>query len=250
MKKWVLPAVPFAILLLCFLARGLSEQSVDVFLQQKERAWVTYYEDGEPSEPILLKEEVIVLDAGHGGVDPGKVGVSGILEREINLSLVYRLAAALSGRGYQVVLTRTGEGGLYQEGSHNKKREDMANRVRIIEEANPVLTVSIHQNSYPDASVRGAQVFYYGGSEEGKQLAERIQHGIQAAAPESGKRSVKANQDYYLLTHTACPIVIVECGFLSNPAEEKLLATESYQELLVTGIVNGIEEYLSSMSGG
>lgn len=248
MKRWVLPAVPFAVLLLCFFAYRLSERSVAVFLSQKGQVWVTYYEDGEPSEPILLQEEVIVLDAGHGGMDPGKVGVSGVLEKEINLSLVYRLAAALGERGYQVVLTRTGEDGLYQEGSANKKREDMANRVRIIEEAAPALTVSIHQNSYPDASVRGAQVFYYGGSEPGKQLADCIQKGIQAAAPESGKRSIKANRDYYLLTHTTCPIVIVECGFLSSPAEEKLLTTESYQELLVAGIVNGIEEYLSSVS--
>lgn len=248
MRRWVLPAVPFAILLLCFFSYHLSKRSVAVFLRQKEQIWVTYYEDGEPSEPILMKDEVIVLDAGHGGIDPGKVGVSGVLEREINLSLVYRLAAALGERGYQVVLTRTGADGLYREGSPNKKREDMANRVRIIEEAAPALTVSIHQNSYPDASVRGAQVFYYGGSEPGKLLADCIQKGIQAAAPESGKRSIKANQDYYLLTHTTCPIVIVECGFLSNPTEEKLLTTESYQELLVTGIVDGIEAYLASAS--
>lgn len=248
MRRWVLPAVPFAILLLCFFSYHLSKRSVAVFLRQKEQIWVTYYEDGEPSEPILMKDEVIVLDAGHGGIDPGKVGVSGVLEQEINLSLVYRLAAALGERGYQVVLTRTGADGLYREGSPNKKREDMANRVRIIEEAAPALTVSIHQNSYPDASVRGAQVFYYGGSEPGKLLADCIQKGIQAAAPESGKRSIKANQDYYLLTHTTCPIVIVECGFLSNPTEEKLLTTESYQELLVTGIVDGIETYLASAS--
>lgn len=247
MKRWLPFTILFAVLFLCFLAHSLSNYSVAVFLQQKNEVWVTYYDDeGKPFPPVLLKDTVVVLDAGHGGIDPGKVGVSGVLEREINLEIVFRLAQALTGRGYTVVLTRTGKEGLYQEGSANKKREDMANRVRIIQKANAALTISIHQNSFPDASVFGAQVFYHEGSAEGRRAAECIQQGIRQAAAESGERSAKGNKTYYLLTHTDSVAVIVECGFLTNPAEEKLLTTAAYQEQIVSGIVNGVEAYFSS----
>ncbi len=250
MKKWMLPTVAFAILFFCMAVGKLSQRTVAVYNENVSRVVVTYYDDGEPGEPVILKEQVIVLDAGHGGWDPGKVGVSGTLEKDINLQIVYRLAEELEKRGYPVVLTRTGEKGLYSDGATNKKREDMANRVKCIEEAAPAITVSIHQNSYPDAGVHGAQVFYYEGSAEGKMLAASIQKAIREQVPQSGERKEKANKDYYLLTHTTCPIVIVECGFLSNSAEEKLLTTESYQESVVQGICNGIESYLSYSAEG
>lgn len=245
MKRWMLPVAVFTILFFYFAVGKLSRQTVMVYNDKIARVVVTYYENGEPGESVTLKESIIVLDAGHGGWDPGKVGVSGVLEKDINLQIVYRLSKELEHRGFIVILTRRDEAGLYSEDAKNKKREDMTNRVRCMEEANPALTISIHQNSYPDESVHGAQVFYYENSIEGKNLAGLIQKGIGQSAPDSGTRKEKANKDYYLLLHTTCPTVIVECGFLSNPTEEKLLTTESYQESIVQGICNGIEEYLT-----
>ena len=103
------------------------------------------------------KKTCIVIDAGHGGADPGKVGINGAEEKEINLAIALRLKELLESEGIEVVLTRTDDRGLYPEGADNKKVADMRKRCEIITEADPVFTVSIHQNSYPEESVKGAQ---------------------------------------------------------------------------------------------
>ena len=121
----------------------------------------------------------------------------------------------------------------------------MKRRIALIEEAAPVLTVSIHQNSYPEEYVRGAQVFYYTGSVEGKKLAEKIQARLVEKVDPENKRTVKANDSYYLLKKTASTIVIVECGFLSNPEEAEKLCTREYQEKLAWEIHIGIIQYLN-----
>ncbi len=188
---------------------------------------------------------VVVVDAGHGGVDPGKVGASGILEKDVNLAIAQKLQARLTEDGVTVVMTREEDVGLYSETATNKKREDMAARVRIISEAEPELVVSIHQNSFPDASCKGAQVFYYKDSEESKRLAELLQRKFPEVLGDGNTRQAKANSDYYLLRKTACPIVIAECGFLSSPTEEALLAAPEYQEMVADVLYQGIKQYLS-----
>lgn len=190
---------------------------------------------------------VVVLDAGHGGNDPGKIGVDGTLEKDINLSLTYQLKAFLEAADVTVVLTRESDEGLYQENDTNKKRADMNARCQKIQETCPDLTVSIHQNSYHEESVKGAQVFYYTGSEQGKRLAEIIQEEFDSVLGEANTRKAKANSSYYLLLHTSCPIVIVECGFLSNWEETARLKDEGYQEKLAWAIHLGILQYLNSM---
>lgn len=192
---------------------------------------------------------VVVLDAGHGGDDPGKVGVDGTLEKDINLSLVYKLKEFLEAADVTVVLTRESDAGLYQASDTNKKRADMNARCQLIEEIKPDVTVSIHQNSYHEEYVKGAQVFYYTGSKEGQQLAEIIQAGFDSVLGEENTRKAKANDEYYLLLHTSCPIVIVECGFLSNWEEAAKLKDESYQEKLAWAIHLGILEYLNTAAG-
>lgn len=187
---------------------------------------------------------VVVIDAGHGGADPGKVGQSGTLEKEINLSLALKLREYLERDGIQVVLTRETDDGLYSAGAQNKKREDMAARVRIISEVQPEFVVSIHQNSYPTAECKGAQMFYYKGSEESRQLAELLQTTFLEVLQDGNKRQAKENAEYYLLRKTACPIVIAECGFLSNPSEEALLKTEEYQEKVAEALYLGIKQYI------
>jgi len=188
---------------------------------------------------------VVVIDAGHGGADPGKVGQSGSLEKEINLSVALKLRELLERDGIQVVLTRETDDGLYSADAQNKKREDMAARVQRISEAQPEFVVSIHQNSYPTAECKGAQMFYYKGSEESRKLAELLQTSFLNVLQDGNKRQAKENTDYYLLRKTECPIVIAECGFLSNPSEEALLKTEEYQEKVAEALYLGIKQYIS-----
>jgi N-acetylmuramoyl-L-alanine amidase len=188
----------------------------------------------------------IVIDAGHGASDPGKVGINGALEKDINLSLAEKLSTLLENKGYRVVLTRDSDEILADASASNVKLEDMQNRVSIISDANAVLTVSIHQNSYTDSSVSGPQVFYYKESAEGKAIASYIQDSLDEVLNRTVSRGIKANDEYYLLRKTPTPTVIVECGFLSNPTEAELLCEDLYQAKLVRAIYLGICSYLES----
>lgn len=187
----------------------------------------------------------IVIDAGHGGIDPGKVGINDALEKDINLSLALKLRDKFKKDSIHIILTRDTDTGLYSEGSTNKKAEDMQNRCKIITDISPVFTVSLHQNSYPSPEVHGAQVFYFGQSQDGKKLAETIQSSLVKNVDPDNHRVAKANESYYLLKKTPTPTVIVECGFLSNPTEADLLLTDDYQNQLIDAIYLGILEYLS-----
>lgn len=193
------------------------------------------------------QKSVVALDAGHGGMDSGKVAVNNKLEKDINLKIVYFLKAALEEQGITVVLTREDEEGLYRESDSNKKLADMRKRCEIIEKSGCVLAVSIHQNSYHQASVSGPQVFYYITSEKGKQIAETLQNCLVEELKPTKSRAAKSNDNYYLLKNVSCPIVIVECGFLSNWEEAELLCTETYQKKVADTIAKGIAEYLNSL---
>lgn len=192
---------------------------------------------------------VVVIDAGHGGADPGKVGESGILEKDINLAIAGKLRTRLEEKGFRVVMTRETDDGLYSANARNKKREDMEARVRVISEAEPDFVVSIHQNSFPDASCKGAQLFYYVDSSDSRRLAEVLQKKLLEILQDGNTRQAKANGDYYLLRKTTCPVVIAECGFLSNATEEALLASDAYQEKVAEALCLGILQYSSELSG-
>lgn len=195
------------------------------------------------TQVVAEKKKVIVIDAGHGGIDPGKIGIHGEQEKEINLKIAEILKTFLELDGYEVVMTRTEDGGLYDENTSNKKVQDMKRRIEVIEEADPILVVSIHQNSYSEEYVKGGQVFYYGTSEVSKDLAETIQKQLKQLDPEN-KREAKANTSYYLLKKTSRPIVIVECGFLSNAAEADKLSDPLYEERLAFRIFMGIVQHI------
>lgn len=188
----------------------------------------------------------VVIDAGHGGFDSGKVGVDGTLEKDINLSIAKKLEELLTAADIHVILTRTEDNGLYEESSTNKKRQDMTNRASLMNQANADCIVSIHQNSYPQESIDGAQVFYYTGSEKGKTLAALIQDSLISRADPANHRVEKPNDSYYLLKNVSAPIVIVECGFLSNWAESKKLVDDTYQQKLAWAIHLGILQYLNN----
>ncbi len=199
------------------------------------------------SGPALTKEgkPCVVIDAGHGGSDPGKVGINGVLEKDLNLSIALTVKQFLEANDVEVVLTRQTDEGLYDENASNKKVQDMKRRVSMIEEAAPLVTVSIHQNSYPEEYVHGAQVFYYDTSVEGKELAGILQQRLIEDVDPSNKRQIKANDSYYLLKKTATPIVIVECGFLSNREEADKLCDPLYQERIAWSLHLGILQYLN-----
>lgn len=180
----------------------------------------------------------------HGGADPGKVGINDALEKDINLEIAKKLKSFLEAEGIKVVMTRTTDAGLYDENASNKKVQDMKRRLEIIEEANPVLVVSIHQNSYHEEYVKGAQVFYYQTSEKSREFAKILQEELKSLDTEN-HREAKGNDSYYLLKKTSKPIAIVECGFLSNRSEAEKLITPLYQEKLAWNIHMGIMKYLN-----
>lgn len=192
------------------------------------------------------KKICVVIDAGHGGADPGKVGINGALEKDINLEIAEKLKMFLEQEDIEVVLTRDSDMGLYDENATNKKVQDMKRRVEIIEASNPILTVSIHQNSYHEEYVHGAQTFYYANSEQSKILAEKIQLLLIDKIDDDNTRMAKSNDSYYLLKKTSTPIVIVECGFLSNSEEAQKLESDTYQEKMAWAIHLGILQYINS----
>ena len=237
-QQKALRAVMVCLLLIAMAAVG---RETAVYVETVNAVSILKEEQHTPDEAV----PVVVIDAGHGGDDPGKIGINGSLEKDINLNIVKKLAGYLEAEGVQVVLTRDTEEGLYDAHASNKKVQDMKRRIEKIEETDPVLTVSIHQNSYPEEYVHGAQVFFYRGSTEGEALAERIQNRLVQGLDPENHRQIKANDSYYLLKKTAVPIVIVECGFLSNREEAQKLCEESYQEKIAWQIHLGIMQYLN-----
>lgn len=193
-------------------------------------------------------ELCVVIDAGHGGEDPGKVGINGAKEKDINLEIAEKVKRYLESNGVRVEMTRESDDGLHEAGASNKKVQDMKKRIEKIEKIEPDIVVSIHQNSYPQEVIRGAQVFYYTGSGEGQELAEEIQGQLIAKVDPENKRQVKANDSYYLLKKTKVPIVIVECGFLSNRAEAEKLCDPEYQDRVAWAVQLGIMRYLNGKS--
>ena len=216
---------------------------IGAFLLAKEGATAV------SSAGAKTEKTCIVIDAGHGGRDPGKVGVNGVLEKDLNLAIALKLKKQLEKEGIKVVLTRKTDDGLYDEGANNKKVQDMRRRCAIIEKADPVFTVSIHQNSYSQESVKGIQCFYLGQSKESQELAETLQESLQKALYPESKRAAKANESYYLLKKTISPTVIVECGFLSNREEATLLMTDDYQKKIAKAVCQGILAYLKDNTG-
>lgn len=217
-----------------------------MILLARESAQLASVISNEIDKPTTDSTATIVIDAGHGGNDPGKVGVNGALEKDINLAIALKLEKLLKESGINVVMTRTEDKGLYDESDSNKKVHDMKNRLSIIEEAEPVLAVSIHQNSYPDESVNGVQVFYYSDSLKGKEAADIMQKQMIKTLKPKKEREAKENSSYYLLKKTSVPLLIIECAFMSNPTEAQLLTENAYQERVAWSIYLGIMQYINT----
>lgn len=199
---------------------------------------------GTASDSKENKIRTVVIDAGHGGIDGGAVSVLGDEEKGINLAISLKLRDKLKDRGIAVVMTRETDAGLYGESDRNKKVADMKARCSLINEVNPDLMVSVHQNNYSSEGVKGAQVFYYSHSVEGEKAAVILQNHLREQLDKNNERKAKKNDNYYILINVKCPAVIAECGFLSNYSEAQLLKSDDYQEKVAQALCDGICEYL------
>lgn len=195
---------------------------------------------------LPVSGKVIILDAGHGTPDEGAQSSNGTTEAQTNLSVTLKVQSLLEQSGATVILTRSDENAIYDLDSKTlkeKKISDIHNRVKIGNESHADIFVSIHLNKIPQEQYYGWQCFYKAGSEEGKKLAVSLQQNLGEAIQRENKREAKTINDIYIVKHVEIPLAIVECGFLSNTEEEKLLLTEEYQDKLAWGIYNGIMDY-------
>lgn len=187
---------------------------------------------------------VVVVDAGHGGFDGGALGTdTGAVEAEINLAVAKLLADELTGMGFYVIMTRSTDDAL-----GSTKDEDMRIRKEIFNLDCVDLVVSVHMNKFGDRSVSGPMVFYMNGSAEGKRLAENVVYSL-CEAVERPQRFANP-EDLFVLRVPRAPSVLVECGFLSNPEDEKKLLTEDYRQKLAKGIAEGIANYAAYVRNG
>ena len=194
----------------------------------------------------------VVLDAGHGGEDGGAVGVNGILEKDINLSVVLLVGELLEKEGIAVIYTRTEDRLLYTEEQDIKgkrKMYDLRNRLGIAEGSEGAILVSIHMNKFSSSEVKGLQVWYGKENENSRLLAENIRASVKKELDPANRRVCKsAGDNIYLLAHATCPAVLVECGFLSNPEECEKLSQDDYKKQLSFSIFCGIMEYIENQN--
>ncbi len=199
---------------------------------------------------LPITNKIIGIDPGHGGVDPGAVSKTGVLEDEINLEIALKLKRLVEQSGGIVIMTREEDKGLYTDKSttlREKKTEDLLNRKALIEEAECQLFVSIHMNSFTNTRYYGSQTFYYDGNIENEKLASIIQEELKTVLDKENSRAAAIRDDVYLIKELQIPSVLVEAGFLSNPEEERLLQTEEYQEKIAWAIYVGIMKYLNDV---
>ncbi len=192
-------------------------------------------------------QNVVVIDAGHGGEDGGAISVSGIRESKINLEISLRLNDFLNFLGINTAMIRTSDVSVYTQGDTvaQRKVSDIRNRVATVESTANALLVSIHQNHFSESKYRGAQIFY-AQTQGSADLAELLQKTIASQVDTSNHRACKKAQDIYLMNHVTCPAVLIECGFLSNYEEEQRLQDATYQKKLVAAFACCIYHYLEA----
>ena len=189
----------------------------------------------------------IVIDAGHGGMDGGAVSCTGALESQINLEITLRLRDLFHLLGYETYMIRQTDTSVHTKGETiaQKKVSDLKERVRIINETDNAILLSIHQNHFPDDKYSGAQVFY-AKSGESEALAKILQDNFIATINPGSNRKIKKASGIYLMEHIECTGVLIECGFLSNYREEAKLRTPEYQKQLCCVIISALSQFLGS----
>lgn len=210
---------------------------------QSSTSAISNTEQSKQTDTVPSRNYTVVIDPGHGGSDPGSIGYkTKVNEADLNLKLSKMLQTKLEKAGINVVMTRTDEKALIEGSGRKWKKQDMQARKEVIKKARPNMVISLHQNSYTNHSLRGAQVFYDKTSEISKQIANFIQDQFKLDLD----KSIKATSpgDYFMLKCTSAPSVLVECGFLSNAEDEQLLLSSEYQEKIIDCIYKGIVNFL------
>ena len=195
---------------------------------------------------------VIIIDAGHGGEDPGAIGTTGAYEKDLNLAIALLLGEELKAKGYTVVYTRTEDKMLYLPEENIKgmrKISDLKNRCKITAEYADCIFISIHMNSYGASKYSGLQVYYADGNNESKALAYKIQNAVRKDLQPKNDRQIKSGNSLYILENASGTAVLIECGFLSNENECKKLSQKEYQKELCFSISCAIIEYINEISG-
>lgn len=209
----------------------------------------SFYQNKDTSAVMNDTAPTVIIDAGHGGEDGGAVSADGLFEKDVNLSIALKLDKFLRECGVQTVLTRSEDILLYDKTSDyhgHKKEQDLAARRAVAEGYENAVFVSIHMNSFTQSKYSGLQVYYSQGNTESARLANIIQALTRDTLQPSNTRKTKAaDSGIYLLYHLKCPAVLVECGFLSNPEEASLLASEEYRDKLALLLCNSITQYLN-----
>lgn len=194
-----------------------------------------------------INKPTIIIDAGHGGKDGGAVSVTGSLEKDINLSIALKLESLLKLNGFDTCLTRTSDNEV-SESNNTKKHDELENRVNIFNSSANNIVVSIHQNKFTQEQYSGTQIFYSKNNSKSKMLAENIKSSVVSLIQNDNKRECKkAGSEIFILDNSIVPTVLVECGFLSNTSEAKLLDTEEYQNKLAYCIFLGIQEFENTL---
>ena len=193
----------------------------------------------------------IVVDAGHGAPDGGAVSSDGVEEAGLNLEIAEKLRDALEDEGFLVIMTREDENNIAdtdkQKSLREMKSSDLNNRVNIANNSGADIMISIHMNKFEGGSSWGWQTFYSKNSDEGKRLATLVQSSIQKNIDRVNKRVALSIEGIKIVDKTNIPVIIVECGFLSNTEDLRLLQTEEYQNKIVIGIIDGVKEFYSSL---
>ena len=228
----LLPA--YTLVLGCLLAATIGTSKVITVVSQ--------------NAPIIDRTKVII-DAGHGGVDGGATSCTGVLESQINLEIALKLDDLMHLLGYDTIMIRTTDCSVYTQGKTiaAKKVSDLKERVRIANQTENAMLISIHQNQFTDSRYSGAQVFYAktSGSE---QLAKQMQASFIETLNSGSKRQVKKASGIYLMEHIQCTGVLIECGFLSNPEEEANLRRGEYQNKICCVLAAACSQYLQTVS--
>lgn len=229
----------FIVLAICFLSvftKGCFVIADENILAEK---------NGGVNNPAV--DFTFVIDPGHGGIDGGAVGVSGSLEKDINLSVAAILSDLMRVMGYSAVMTRTDDRLLGEDTSERRKLEDLRNRVDFVKNYENALFVSIHMNKFPLEYCHGLTVYYSANDSESEALATSVKSAtVKYLQPDNSRPMKKATSALYVLDRATVPAILVECGFLSNTEEEQKLLDVNYQKMLAMTLASGLSEYAES----